>query len=67
MSKRLVKTFPLNKSITKGKVDLSFGFFLYENQLLILRNHYHFGGARGVMIIVAEYGPGDTSSNPGPD
>ena len=26
-----------------------------------------FGGARGVMVIVAGYGHGDTSSNPGPD
>ena len=25
------------------------------------------GGARGVMVIVAGYGQGDTSSNPGPD
>ena len=25
------------------------------------------GGASGVMVIVAEYGHGDTSSNPGPD
>ena len=24
------------------------------------------GGARGVMVIVAGYGHGDTSSNPGP-
>ena len=28
---------------------------------------YPFGGARGVMVIVAGYGHGDTSSNPGPD
>ena len=27
----------------------------------------NFGGARGVMVIVAGYGHGDTSSNPGPD
>ena len=27
----------------------------------------HHGGARGVMVIVAGYGHGDTSSNPGPD
>ena len=27
----------------------------------------HSGGARGVMVIVAGYGHGDTSSNPGPD
>ncbi len=26
-----------------------------------------FGGARGVMVIVAGYGHGDKSSNPGPD
>ena len=26
-----------------------------------------FGGARGVMVIVAGCGHGDTSSNPGPD
>ena len=26
-----------------------------------------FGGARGVMVIIAGYGHGDTSSNPGPD
>ena len=26
-----------------------------------------YGGARGVMVIVAGYGHGDTSSNPGPD
>ena len=25
------------------------------------------GGARGAMVIVAGYGLGDTSSNPGPD
>ena len=25
------------------------------------------GGDRGVMVIVAGYGHGDTSSNPGPD
>ena len=29
-----------------------------------LENH---GGARGVMVIAAGYGHGDTSSNPGPD
>ena len=28
---------------------------------------YTFGGARGVMVIVAGYGSGDTISNPGPD
>ena len=27
----------------------------------------NFGGARGVIVIVAGYGHGDTSSNPGPD
>ena len=27
----------------------------------------YYGGARGVMVIVAGYGHGDTSSNPGPD
>ena len=27
----------------------------------------HKRGARGVMVIVAGYGHGDTSSNPGPD
>ena len=27
----------------------------------------HTGGARGVMVIVAGYGHGDASSNPGPD
>ena len=27
----------------------------------------NYGGARGVMVIVAGYGHGDTSSNPGPD
>ena len=27
----------------------------------------HDGGARGAMVIVAGYGHGDTSSNPGPD
>ena len=26
-----------------------------------------FGGARGVIVIVAGYGHGDTSLNPGPD
>ena len=26
-----------------------------------------FGGVRGAMVIVAGYGHGDTSSNPGPD
>ena len=26
-----------------------------------------FGGARGVLVIVAGYGHGDKSSNPGPD
>ena len=26
-----------------------------------------YGGTRGVMVIVAGYGHGDTSSNPGPD
>ena len=32
----------------------------------LLRNSIA-GGARGVMVIVAGYGHGDTSSNPGPD
>ena len=34
-----------------------------------LSNHYNsiFGGARGVMVIVAGYGHGDRCSNPGPD
>ena len=31
----------------------------------IHQSNYHFGGARGVMIIVAGIGHGDTSSNPG--
>ena len=26
-----------------------------------------FGGARGIMVIVAAHGHGDTSSNPGPN
>ena len=30
-------------------------------------NYFPRGGARGAMIIVAGYGHGDTSSNPGPD
>ena len=29
--------------------------------------HMYMGGARGVMVIIAGYGHGDTSSNPGPD
>ena len=44
--------------------------FLYSKMVLILIlfniNHL-FGGARGVMVIVAGYRHGDTSSNPGPD
>ena len=32
----------------------------------IIRNRT-IGGARGVMVIVAGYGHGDMSSNPGPD
>ena len=31
-----------------------------------MSRHYG-GGARGVMVSVAGYGHGDTSSNPGPD
>ena len=37
---------------------------------LIVRPSFFFNngfGARGVMVIVAGYGHGDTSSNPGPD
>ena len=30
-------------------------------------NDYYEIGARGVMVIVAGYGHGNTSSNPGPD
>ena len=30
-------------------------------------NHYTTGGARSVMVIVAENGHGDTNSNPGRD
>ena len=30
-------------------------------------HNIYFGGARGVMVIVAGYGHGDASSNPGPD
>ena len=33
----------------------------------ILTDYHDLGGARGVMVIVAGYGHGDTSSNPGPD
>ncbi len=37
-----------------------FDFMTYQPLLV-------YGGARGVMVIVAGYGHGDTSSNPGPD
>ena len=33
----------------------------------VMEDDYVFGGARGVMVIVAGCGHGDTSSNPGPD
>ena len=36
-----------------------------EKLRLLLRNHWC--NARGVMVSVAGYGHGDTSSNPGPD
>ena len=36
----------------------------YMNRASVLSD---IGGARGVMVIVAGYGHGDTSSNPGPD
>ena len=35
------------------------------NKLTVIWHRY--GGARGVMVIAAGYGHGDTSSNPGPD
>ena len=35
--------------------------------LLSIRFSLSFGGARGVMVIVAGIGHGDTSSNPGRD
>ena len=34
---------------------------------MLIVNRVQSGGARGAMVIVAGYGHGDTSSNPGPD
>ena len=42
----------------------------YEEETWAIQNmaiKINSGGARGVMVIVAEYGQSDTSSNPGPD
>ncbi len=33
----------------------------------VLHKYTVYGGGRGVMVIVAGYGHGDTSSNPGPN
>ena len=35
--------------------------------MTIMNTFTFLGGARGVMVIVAGYGHGDTSSNPEPD
>ncbi len=37
----------------------------YVQQRVLLVGEIHFGGARGVMVIVVGNGHGDTSSNPG--
>ena len=45
-------------------------FHYYDSSILLLNYHIHYfvyGGARGVMVIVAGYGHGDTSSDPGLD
>ena len=44
-------------------------YILYLIQIISFCCLYNIvlGGARGVMVIVAGYGHGDTSSNPGPD
>ena len=41
--------------------------FYYSFQKLILKVVCPLNINRGVMVIVAGYGHGDTSSNPGPD
>ena len=38
-----------------------------EVPVLLWRCPCCYGGARGVMVIIAGYGHGDMSSNPGPD
>ena len=43
-------------------------FEMFHGTFLLFHIHIeHLGGARGVMVIVAGYGHGDMSSNPGPD
>ena len=44
--------------------------YVYEyilKNINICMHKYIYGGARGVMVIVAGYGHGDRSSNPRPD
>ena len=48
---------------TRNKVNLS---CKYSKQILLIIR-FKPGGARCVMVSVAGYGHGDTSSNPGPD
>ena len=44
-----------------------FIMYLFILIIIIMSHYHHRGGARGVMVIVAGYRHGDTSSNPGPD
>ena len=49
------------------KLHLALKLFAIEDCLFSTLLEGLFGGARGVMVIVAGYGHGDTSSKPGPD
>ena len=51
-----------------GIVTKELHFDIIVNELECQLSYYiHFGGARGVMVIVVGNGHGDTSSNPGRD
>ena len=56
--------FILSERSNSHKIDnLSIAFHNFTWCMMTSLN----GGAHGVMVIVAGYGHGDTSSNPGPD
>ena len=55
------------RSVLAAQHDDDVNKWLALDWIVWNRTDHLTGGACGVMVIVAEYGHGDTSSNPGPD
>ena len=59
------KIYRHKRSIMFNEICISMYIYIFTSDLTEYTRTYIYGGAHGVMVIVAGFGHGDTSSNPG--